>query len=56
MIGDGVENSNNTSLAAKGALANTLALSWILSKIENLASSNLQDEAKLNFYPRVWHS
>ena len=35
---------------------NTLALSWILSKIENLTSSSLQDEAKLNLYPRVWHS
>ena len=35
---------------------NTLALSGILSKIENLASSSLQNEAKLNLYPRVWHS
>ena len=35
---------------------NTLPLSWILSKIENLSSSSLQDEAKLNLYPRVWHS
>ena len=35
---------------------NDLALSWILSKIKNLASSSLQDEAKLNLYPRVWHS
>ena len=33
-----------------------LALSWILSKIENLASSSLQDEVKLNLYPLVWHS
>ena len=32
------------------------ALSWILSKIENLASSSLQDESKLILYPRVWHS
>ena len=35
---------------------NTLALSLILSKIVNLASSSIQDEAKLNLYPRVWHS
>ena len=34
----------------------TVALSWILSKIENLASSSLQDKALLNLYPRVWHS
>ena len=34
----------------------TLALSWILSKIENLASSSLQDKVYLNMYPRVWHS
>ena len=35
---------------------NDLALPWILSQIENLSSSSLQDEAKLNLYPRVWHS
>ena len=33
-----------------------LDLSWILSKLENVASSSLQDETKLNFYPQVWHS
>ena len=31
-----------------------LTLSWILSKVENLESSSLQDEA--NFCLRVWHS
>ena len=34
----------------------SLSLSWILSKIENLASSSLQDKVQLNLYPRVWHS
>ena len=34
----------------------SLALSWTLSKIENPASSSLQDKAKLNLHPRVWHS
>ena len=33
-----------------------LALSSILSKIEDPACFSLQDEVKLNLYPRVWHS
>ena len=34
----------------------TLALSWILSKIEKLASSSFQDKTQLNLYSQVWHS
>ena len=44
------------SLPIQFCALDTLDLSQILSKIENLASSSFQDETKLNLYPRVWHS
>ena len=46
--------SQNTIVTLSKKYVNTLALSWILSKIVNLASSSLQDEAKLECGTPSW--